>query len=53
MHAATLWCIGTGHRNLDDEYYGHWVEQCGEPASPLLWSHAMYLRLHHALRDRR
>jgi hypothetical protein len=23
------------------------------PASPLLRSHAMYLRLHHALRDRR
>ena len=30
-----------------------WVERWGEPASPLLWSHAMYLRLHHALRDRR
>jgi len=30
-----------------------WVEMWGEPPSPLLWSHAMYLRLHHALRDRR
>jgi isomaltose glucohydrolase len=30
-----------------------WIERWGEPASPLLWSHAMYLRLHHALRDRR
>jgi isomaltose glucohydrolase len=29
------------------------VERWGEPPSPLLWSHAMYLRLHHALRDRR
>jgi GH15 family glucan-1,4-alpha-glucosidase len=33
--------------------YEPWVERWGEPASPLLWSHAMYLRLHHALRDRR
>jgi GH15 family glucan-1,4-alpha-glucosidase len=33
--------------------YGAWVEKWGEPPSPLLWSHAMYLRLHHALRDRR
>ena len=35
------------------ERYAPWVEKWGEPASPLLWSHAMYLRLHHALRDRR
>ena len=35
------------------EQYAPWVEKWGEPASPLLWSHAMYLRLHHALRDRR
>lgn len=30
-----------------------WVERWGPPPCPLLWSHAMYLRLHHALRDRR
>ena len=35
------------------ERYEPWVEKWGEPALPLLWSHAMYLRLHHALRDRR
>jgi GH15 family glucan-1,4-alpha-glucosidase len=35
------------------EWYPRWVEKWGEPPSPLLWSHAMYLRLHHALRDRR
>jgi isomaltose glucohydrolase len=35
------------------ERYQPWVERWGEPPSPLLWSHAMYLRLHHALRDRR
>jgi GH15 family glucan-1,4-alpha-glucosidase len=33
--------------------YEPWVEKWGDPASPLLWSHAMYLRLQHALRDRR
>jgi GH15 family glucan-1,4-alpha-glucosidase len=33
--------------------YAPWVERWGAPPSPLLWSHAMYLRLHHALRDRR
>ena len=33
--------------------YERWVEKWGPPPSPLLWSHAMYLRLHHALRDRR
>jgi GH15 family glucan-1,4-alpha-glucosidase len=35
------------------ERYEPWVERWGNPASPLLWSHAMYLRLHHALRGRR
>ena len=35
------------------ERYAPWVERWGEPASPLLWSHAMYLRLSHALRNRR
>jgi GH15 family glucan-1,4-alpha-glucosidase len=38
---------------LRPETYEPWVEKWGEPPSPLLWSHAMYLRLHHALRDRR
>jgi isomaltose glucohydrolase len=38
---------------LHPESYAPWVERWGEPPSPLLWSHAMYLRLHHALRDRR
>ena len=33
--------------------YEPWVERWGAPPCPLLWSHAMYLRLHHALRDRR
>ncbi|MGZ4338703.1 MAG: glycoside hydrolase family 15 protein [Gaiellaceae bacterium] len=31
------------------ERYAPWVERWGEPACPLLWSHAMYLRLHHAV----
>jgi GH15 family glucan-1,4-alpha-glucosidase len=35
------------------ERYEPWVEKWGPPPCPLLWSHAMYLRLHHALRDRR
>ena len=34
------------------ERYQPWVEKWGTPASPLLWSHAMYLRLHHAVRNR-
>ncbi|HEY6963496.1 MAG TPA: glycoside hydrolase family 15 protein [Gaiellaceae bacterium] len=38
---------------LRPDLYQPWVERWGEPASPLLWSHAMHLRLHHALRDRR
>jgi isomaltose glucohydrolase len=38
---------------LRPERYEPWVERWGPPPSPLLWSHAMYLRLHHALRDRR
>lgn len=28
---------------LDLSYYDPWVERWGKPASPLLWSHAMYL----------
>jgi isomaltose glucohydrolase len=38
---------------LRPERYEPWVEHWGEPARPLLWSHAMYLRLEHALRNRR
>lgn len=38
---------------LHPEQYDPWVAKWGDPPSPLLWSHAMYLRLHHALRDRR
>jgi GH15 family glucan-1,4-alpha-glucosidase len=38
---------------LRPESYERWVEKWGPPPTPLLWSHAMYLRLHHALRDRR
>jgi GH15 family glucan-1,4-alpha-glucosidase len=38
---------------LRPERYEPWVERWGPPPCPLLWSHAMYLRLHHALRDRR
>jgi GH15 family glucan-1,4-alpha-glucosidase len=34
---------------LRPERYAPWVEKWGEPAQPLLWSHAMYLRLHHAV----
>lgn len=35
---------------LQPEKRAHWVEQWGEPAVPLLWSHAMYLSLYSALR---
>jgi isomaltose glucohydrolase len=31
------------------ERYEPWVAKWGKPAQPLLWSHAMYLRLHHAV----
>jgi GH15 family glucan-1,4-alpha-glucosidase len=34
----------TGER-LRPECFGPWVERWGEPATPLLWSHAMYLTL--------
>jgi len=34
----------TGER-LRPECYKPWVERWGEPAVPLLWSHAMYLTL--------
>ena len=38
---------------LHPDMYDPWVAKWGAPPSPLLWSHAMYLRLHHAQRDRR
>jgi GH15 family glucan-1,4-alpha-glucosidase len=34
---------------LRPDSYGAWVERWGTPAVPLLWSHAMHLRLCHAL----
>lgn len=33
----------------DPSYYSYWVKQWGEIATPLLWSHAMYLILMNAL----
>jgi GH15 family glucan-1,4-alpha-glucosidase len=35
---------------LAPEYYAQWVERWGRPADPLLWSHAMFLRLAAELR---
>lgn len=35
---------------LQPEKRAQWIEQWGEPAIPLLWSHAMYLSLYSALR---
>jgi GH15 family glucan-1,4-alpha-glucosidase len=35
---------------LEPELYEPWVERWGDPACPLLWSHAMYLTLADALR---
>lgn len=37
---------------LRPDRFAPWVERWGEPACPLLWSHAMYLRLHHAVHAR-
>lgn len=34
---------------LRPDRYAPWAERWGEPACPLLWSHAMYLRLCHAV----
>jgi GH15 family glucan-1,4-alpha-glucosidase len=34
---------------LHPEHVGPWIERWGESASPLLWSHAMYLTLAHEL----
>jgi GH15 family glucan-1,4-alpha-glucosidase len=36
---------------LDSGYYAGWVEQRGEIASPLLWTHAKYLLVHHQISD--
>lgn len=36
---------------LDAAYYPHWVKKWGDPACPLLWSHAMYLILEARLKD--
>jgi GH15 family glucan-1,4-alpha-glucosidase len=30
---------------IDPNYYQPWVRDWGPPASPLLWSHAMYVIL--------
>ncbi len=35
---------------LDSSFYDGWVEQRGEIARPLLWTHAKYLIVRHALR---
>ena len=62
--ACLAWIEAHAHANGDlpeqsqdhlqrPDRYEPWVDHWGEPPSPLLWSHAMYLRLHHALRDRR
>ena len=36
----------------EPDMYEPWVERWGEIASPLLWSHAAYLRLRHSLDGR-
>lgn len=38
-----------GEPLLQPEKRAEWIEQWGEPAVPLLWSHAMYLSLYSAL----
>lgn len=35
----------------DETFYSHWVDKWGEVASPLLWSHAMYLILSSSLQN--
>ena len=37
---------------LHPENRQEWIEKWGEPAQPLLWSHAMYLKLYRALQAR-
>lgn len=39
------------HHMLEPSAYDGWVAKWGESANPLLWSHAMYLILEHALRQ--
>ena len=34
---------------LGPEHYEPWAQKWGPPPSPLLWSHAMFVRLAHAL----
>lgn len=36
---------------LHPDFEAQWIEQWGPVASPLLWSHAMYLLLHDALKE--
>ncbi|HJV46146.1 MAG TPA: glycoside hydrolase family 15 protein [Bacillota bacterium] len=33
------------HNLLSSDYYSNWLQRWGQPAKPLLWSHAMYLIL--------
>jgi len=40
------------HHLLDASYYDGWVEKWGTSASPLLWSHAMYLILDAAIHQK-
>jgi len=37
------------HDLLSPEHYQQWIERWGAIATPLLWSHAMYIILEHAL----
>jgi len=32
--------------HVDDKMYNKWIRKWGNPANPLLWSHAMYIILH-------
>ena len=40
------------HHLLDASYYEGWVQKWGTSASPLLWSHAMYLILDNAIQQK-
>jgi GH15 family glucan-1,4-alpha-glucosidase len=37
---------------LHPEYRQEWIDKWGQPAQPLLWSHAMYLKLYSVLQQR-
>lgn len=39
----------TADHLLQPDFYPQWVARWGDPANPLLWSHAMYLILDHVL----